>query len=67
MSTVEGLGKGLLSAKETARRLGISLPTLSRLTTSGKIGSYKIGVRRLYSERHITDFLNSVESKTAAA
>lgn len=47
----------LYSAKETVALLGISRPTLSRLQQKGAIGCYKIGVRTLFAQKHIEDFL----------
>jgi excisionase family DNA binding protein len=51
----------LFSAKETVAKLGISRPTLSRLQQKGKIGCYKIGVRTLFGQHHIDDFLRRHE------
>jgi excisionase family DNA binding protein len=51
----------LLSARDTAAQLGISRATLSRLVTRGKIGHYRIGDRILFSEKHISNYLASVE------
>jgi excisionase family DNA binding protein len=51
----------LFSAKETVALLGISRPTLSRLQQKGAIGCYKIGVRTLFAQKHIEDFLTRHE------
>jgi excisionase family DNA binding protein len=53
----------LLSAKEAVERLGISKPTLCRLMQRGKIGYYRVGMRVLFSDKHISDFLAACEHK----
>lgn len=53
----------LLSAKETVVRLGISKPTLCRLMQKGQIGYYRVGTRVLFSDKHITAFLQACERK----
>jgi excisionase family DNA binding protein len=47
----------LYSAKDAVAMLGISRPTLSRLQRKGDIGCYKIGVRTLFGQKHIEEFL----------
>jgi excisionase family DNA binding protein len=51
--------------KEAAEILGVSQSTLDVMTKAGKIGVCRVGRRRLYLERHLTEFLNSTESKAA--
>lgn len=51
----------LLSAKETAFRLGISRATLSRLVANKKIGYYQIRNRTLFDQKHISEFLTNSE------
>jgi excisionase family DNA binding protein len=63
MSNEGGNGMGMLSEKQAAERLGISRITLLRARKAGRIGYFKIGSRVVYSERHLTDFLASVEQK----
>lgn len=53
----------LLSEVEAARRCGISRLTLFRARKAGRIGFYRIGRRILFSETHISDFLNVAEVK----
>jgi excisionase family DNA binding protein len=58
---MEKIGNRNFSAKETCLRIGVSRPTLSRLVASRQIGCFRVGIRILFSEKHITDFLSSVE------
>ncbi|MBA3715435.1 MAG: helix-turn-helix domain-containing protein [Pyrinomonadaceae bacterium] len=53
----------LKSASQTARKIGISKPTLCRLMQRGRIGFYRVGTRVLFSEEHIATFLASCERK----
>ncbi len=54
----------LLSANETALRLGISKPTLSRLMQKQAISFYRIGARVLFDEeKHIQPYLATTERK----
>lgn len=53
--------------KEAAEILGVSQSTLDVMTKAGKIGVCRVGRRRLYLERHLTEFLNSTESTTPKA
>lgn len=52
-----------MSEAEAARRCGVSRITLLRMRRAGKIAFYRIGTRVLFSESHISDFLNRVERK----
>ena len=53
----------LLSAKEAVAKLGISKPTLCRIMQRGEIGFYRVGMRVLFSEEHISTFLEACEQK----
>jgi excisionase family DNA binding protein len=50
----------LISAKEAARRLGISTAQLSRLVSSNSIGVYRIGGRTLFDNETLDAFKQSV-------
>lgn len=50
----------LLNRKQTARRLGISDATLSRLMAAGKIAYFKINWRTFFDEASINAYLESV-------
>lgn len=52
----------LLTRKETAEILGISLPTLHEWTISGKIPAYRIGSRVRYKRGEIEQSLNKIRS-----
>lgn len=57
--------ENLLCSKDAANYLGISISTLSRIKKAKKIAYYKVAGRILYScERHLRDFLDSVEQPT---
>jgi excisionase family DNA binding protein len=56
----------LLSEAEAADRLGIDKSTLCRLRQRQAIGYFRVGGRILFSEEHITAFLEAVEHKPAA-
>lgn len=47
-----------ISRKETARILGISLPTLNNYTKRGLISSYRIGSRIRYKKDDVLESLN---------
>lgn len=53
--------QSLMSAKEAARQLGVSRATVSRLLAAKKLGYFRIGIRTLFSQQHLDDFLTSVE------
>jgi len=54
----------LLSATQTALRLGISKPTLCRLLQKQAIAHYRVGARVLFDEeKHIQPYLASCERK----
>ncbi len=56
----------LLSANETAMRLGISKPTLCRLMQKQVIAHYRVGARVLFDEeKHIQPYLATTERKAA--
>jgi len=57
----------LLSEADAARRCGVSRITLFRMRKAGKIGFYRIGARVLFSESHMSDFLNKVERRPKGA
>lgn len=54
-------GEKYLSERQTARELGISRITLFRLRRAGRIASYKIGSRVVYSRAQIQRFLAECE------
>jgi hypothetical protein len=58
----EKLKETLLSRKETAEKLKISLVTLNDWTKRGLITSYIIGGRVLYKETEIEKSLNQVKT-----
>jgi len=47
----------LLNRKEVSSLLRISLVTLSKLTSSGKLKGYRVGKKILYKEAEIESFL----------
>ncbi len=51
----------LLTAKELAERLKSSRATVSRLVAKGVIGYYRIGLRTMFSEEHLSEYLQGVE------
>lgn len=57
---------GLINEREAARRLGVCRMTLLRMRAAGEIGHYRIGVKVLYSQKHLDDFLESREHKRVA-
>jgi hypothetical protein len=57
-----GIMKGeLFTLNETKEFLRISAATLRRLLARKLIGYYRVGLRIMFSEQHIADFLDSVE------
>lgn len=52
-----------LTRKEAAKRLTISLPTLSKYSLEGLIPCYRIGSRVLYKEEEIDKALELVHSQ----
>ncbi len=52
-----------LTREETAKKLRISLPTLTNLTNDGILTGYKIGKRILYKESEVEKSLSDVEVK----
>lgn len=55
--------KSLLSRKETAALLGISLPTLNEWTKKGVIKSYRIGRKVLYKDDEVNNALIEIKPK----
>lgn len=53
---------GLISRKETAKFLRISLPTLHDWTKHGMIKAYRIGNRVLYKQDDIENALTQIRS-----
>lgn len=53
----------LLTRKETAQKLGISLITLNRRTNDGTLTSYNIGGRVLYREDELENALTENRKK----
>lgn len=52
----------LLSRKETAKLLCISLPTLNEWTKTGMVKAHRIGNRVLYKENEVLEALNEVRT-----
>lgn len=52
--------ENLISAKETAKRLGISRAGLSRLVNSRRIGVYWVGAKMMFDEALIDAFKQSI-------
>jgi excisionase family DNA binding protein len=53
----------LMSEKQAAARLGISRITLLRAREAGRIRFFRIGVRVLYNQEHLNEFLATCERK----
>jgi len=53
----------LLTRKETAEILGISLPTLRTYSTEGRIQSYRIGSRIRYKREEVLNSVSAIQSK----
>ena len=53
-------GEKLLTRKETALKLNVTLPTLTKYVKQGKIKSHRIGRRVLFKE---SDIINSITPK----
>lgn len=53
-------GEKLLTRKETAMKLSVTLPTLNKYVKQGKIKCHRIGRRVLFKE---TDIINSITPK----
>jgi excisionase family DNA binding protein len=51
----------LITRKETAKLLGISLPTLHTYTNEGKVQSYKVGSRVLYKQSEVIEGLHKTK------
>lgn len=49
----------MLTAEETAQRLGISRATLSRLVRDNRIAHYRIGQRTLFDEAGLKEFIEA--------
>jgi excisionase family DNA binding protein len=49
----------MISAEETAKRLGISRAMLSKLVCENRIGHYRIGQRTLFTEEILRDFVEA--------
>lgn len=52
----------LLTRQETAKILGISLPTLNNYSKEGKIPSYRIGSRIRYKKQEVISSLSSIQN-----
>jgi len=55
-------GNDLITRKEAAQLLSISLPTLSDFTKSGKITGYRIGTRVRYKRSELENSLKQIQS-----
>ena len=53
----------LYSVKETAKKLRISQPTLTKLEKEGKLHSVRIGMKKFYNHQDIMAFLDLEKSK----
>jgi excisionase family DNA binding protein len=51
----------LLTIKEARKRLGLSRQTFYRLREAGKLKYYQVGRAVRISEKHIADYLESIE------
>jgi excisionase family DNA binding protein len=51
---------GLISARESAKRLGISRSSLSRLVKNNRIGVYRVGGRTMFDETILDAYKRSV-------
>ncbi|WP_211323768.1 helix-turn-helix domain-containing protein [Chitinophaga dinghuensis] len=51
----------LITRKEAAALLGISLPTLLEFTKTGKVTGYRIGTRVRYKRTEIIDSLKQIQ------
>ena len=51
----------LLTNSECAEKLNISRATLGKLMAKGAISYYRIGLKVMFSEEHLADYLKSVE------
>ena len=47
--------------QEAARRLGVSVITIDRLTAAGRLRHFRIGRRILFCQAHLTEFLTTRE------
>ena len=56
----------MLNVREACRRLQVSKFTLYRLMQSGRLGSVKIGRRRLISQRALNEFIRQLEEEAEA-
>ena len=56
-----------LTRKQAAEQLKISVSMLDLLTKDGKIAVCRVGRRRLYTPRALSDYLNSTERRSRAA
>jgi excisionase family DNA binding protein len=57
----------LLTRKEAANLLGVSLPTLHEYTTRSIIPAYRLGTRVRYKKGEILDCLRKVQTKNPLA
>jgi excisionase family DNA binding protein len=53
----------LVTRKEAAELLGISLPTLHEYTTNGMIPAYRLGSRVRFKKSEVLDCLTKVQTK----
>jgi excisionase family DNA binding protein len=54
----------LMTLKEAKERLNISASTLRRLIAKKTISYYRVGLKIMFSDDHITNYLRSVEAST---
>jgi excisionase family DNA binding protein len=55
--------KVLMTLDEARERLNISASTLRRLIAKNVISFYRVGVRIMFSDEHIDDYLKSAENR----
>ena len=53
-----------ISRKDTAKFLGVSLPTIDQWTRSGKLTGYRIGSRVRYKRIEVEQSLSAIKSKS---
>ena len=51
----------LMTLREAKERLNISAATLRRLLAKGAISCYRVGLRIMFSDEQIAEYLKSVE------
>jgi excisionase family DNA binding protein len=57
--------KRILNSAGACAYLNVSRPTLTRLVKTGKISHFRVGVKLLFSQSHLDEFLARAEVKIA--